>query len=387
MRRGLEKVMNKPILLTILLLTMLVRANLRAQDPFEKLERDWQSQQQKIETKWLRDRQQLENEWNAFEKAQQEQWDRFAVAVERKWQAFVHSTKKDWVDYSPDLEARSKVDFENGTVTVETVVSDEDPQATEKARQKIEQQAERMFAKEDLTDKKVLEDLITTKEGKKVTKENFKQFFRDELVTQITPEPETFQTTDGTKRKRYSVRLSLVPDHIRIRAEKYLPAVQINADRFKLKPQLVLAIMHTESYFNPYAESSCNAIGIMQIIPRHAGREAYRAVYGVDNLISREYLFDPHKNIELGCAYLSLLKYQHFKDVQGEMKNRYVSICGYNWGPTAVRRNIVAKYELSKMNDRDVYSLLREKTPLETSDYIKRVTERMPAYDPFFQRG
>jgi membrane-bound lytic murein transglycosylase C len=70
--------------------------------------------------------------------------------------------------------------------------------------------------------------------------------------------------------------------------------------------------MHTEAYFNPQAISGSNAIGIMQIIPKYAGREAYRAIYGHDKVISWDYLFDPENNIERGSAYLSLLKYNHY---------------------------------------------------------------------------
>ncbi|KAF5430175.1 membrane-bound lytic murein transglycosylase C [Candidatus Methanophagaceae archaeon] len=63
------------------------------------------------------------------------------------------------------------------------------------------------------------------------------------------------------------------------------------------------------------------------------------------------------------------------------MKNRYVSICGYNWGPTSVRRKIVDIYPIGVMSDREVYMLLRRKTPHETREYIKRVMERMRIYD------
>jgi membrane-bound lytic murein transglycosylase C len=142
--------------------------------------------------------------------------------------------------------------------------------------------------------------------------------------------------------------------------------------------------MHTESYFNPQAISGSNAIGIMQLIPKYAGREAYQAIYGQDRLITWDYLFVPENNIELGSKYLSLLKNNHFRDIQDDTKNRYVAICGYNWGPTSMRRKIVDRYPISQMSDAQVYSLLRQKTPDETRNYIKRVTERMSIYDPYF---
>lgn len=81
---------------------------------------------------------------------------------------------------------------------------------------------------------------------------------------------------------------------------------------------------------------------------------------------------------------MSLLKYNHFRDVRGETKNRYVSICGYNWGPTAMRRSIVDRYPLDQLSDSGVYALLRRETPEETRNYIQKVTERMPMYEGYF---
>jgi membrane-bound lytic murein transglycosylase C len=122
---------------------------------------------------------------------------------------------------------------------------------------------------------------------------------------------------------------------------------------------------------------------MMQILPRFAGREAYKTIYGEDKIITTEYLFDPENNIELGCAYLKILMYRYFKNVDGEMKRKYVTICGYNCGPTFMRRKIINRHNLSVMSDKEVYDLLKLKTPKETRGYIEKVTGRIPLYDVF----
>jgi membrane-bound lytic murein transglycosylase C len=319
-----------------------------------------------------------------MEKEQAEAWARFKAEVERKWQEFTHSTKKDWVDYNPEKDTRSKVDFENGKIVLEAVVSADDPGAVKKAKQKIARQIENILKQTDVAKKRILQDQLVTSQGNKVNFTNMNNYINKEVLPGLMPAPQTFRATDGVERRHYSVTVDLVPDHIRLRAEKYLPIVQKNAARFGLKPQLIFAVMHTESYFNPKAISGSNAIGIMQIIPKYAGREAYRAIYGHDKVISWEYLFDPENNIELGSAYLSLLKYNHFRDIQDDIKNYYVAICGYNWGPTSMRKKIVNKYPISQMSNDQVYALLRQQTPQETRNYIRRVTERMSIYDPYF---
>lgn len=108
------------------------------------------------------------------------------------------------------------------------------------------------------------EDWITTREETEA-------YVRDEVLPAVQPDAESFAGRDGVQRRKYRVSIDLVPENIRIRAERYLPVVEEKARRFKLKPQLVMAVIQTESSFNPKAVSHCNAVGIMQIIPRHAG--------------------------------------------------------------------------------------------------------------------
>lgn len=367
----------------ISLMSLIVFTSLepRAEDPIEKARKDWEHQRAASHKQWEKLRAEAEREWDELEKAQQERWVRLKNEVERKWQEFVHSTKKDWVDYNEAKDARSKVDFEKGKVLFEALIKADDPIAVDKALEKIEEQARRVFKQ------KALENQVINKKGYRIHPGNLNKYLKEEVLPRIKADPSPFRSRDGVRRRKYTVHIGMVPHHIRIRAEKYLPIVERNAGRFRLKPQLILAIIHTESYFNPMALSHCNAVGIMQVIPRHAGREAYRFVYNADRVIARKYLYNPENNIELGSAYLHILKYQHFSDVRGELKNRYVSICGYNWGPSSMRRRIVERYPIAQMSDREVYLLLRQKTPHETRDYIKKVTERMPIYDPFFDRG
>ncbi|MEM7219222.1 MAG: transglycosylase SLT domain-containing protein [Pseudomonadota bacterium] len=49
--------------------------------------------------------------------------------------------------------------------------------------------------------------------------------------------------------------------------ERILRAVYANARRTDLDPDLVLAVMHVESFFDPYAISRAGAQGLMQIMP------------------------------------------------------------------------------------------------------------------------
>ena len=95
--------------------------------------------------------------------------------------------------------------------------------------------------------------------------------------------------------------------------------VQLVAPDYQLAPHLVLAIMATESNFNPNAVSPKDAHGLMQLIPDTASR------FKVRNLR------DPAQNIRGGMAYLRWLMAYFEGDVA-------LVAAAYNAGERAVER-------------------------------------------------
>lgn len=95
--------------------------------------------------------------------------------------------------------------------------------------------------------------------------------------------------------------------------------VKLVAPDFQLAPQLVLAIINTESGFNPNAVSPKNAQGLMQLIPDTAAR------FRVRNIM------DPAQNIRGGMAYLRWLM-AYFEG------NVALVAAAYNAGEGAVER-------------------------------------------------
>jgi soluble lytic murein transglycosylase-like protein len=95
--------------------------------------------------------------------------------------------------------------------------------------------------------------------------------------------------------------------------------VKVIAPDYKLDPQFVLAIIATESNFDPFAVSPKNARGLMQLIPDTAVR------FGVRNPM------DPAQNIRGGMAYLRWLMAYFEGDV-------VLVAAAYNAGERAVER-------------------------------------------------
>ncbi len=99
-------------------------------------------------------------------------------------------------------------------------------------------------------------------------------------------------------------RLNRLVDHIhrtyRVPQELVVEIVteaMLNARKYDLSPELLLAIMAVESSFRDNAVSHAGALGLMQVLPR-AHPEKIREIGGVDAL------FDPRKNITTGTLIL-----------------------------------------------------------------------------------
>ena len=91
------------------------------------------------------------------------------------------------------------------------------------------------------------------------------------------------------------------------------------APDYGLDPNLILAMILTESNFNPRARSPANALGLMQLIPSTANR------FGVKDRA------DPIQNLHGGMAYMRWL----LSFFQGDLR---LSLAGYNAGEHAVEK-------------------------------------------------
>ena len=104
-----------------------------------------------------------------------------------------------------------------------------------------------------------------------------------------------------------------------------LRLVHREATRVDLPPNMVLAVIHVESLFNPYAVSRAGALGMMQVMPfwkKELGRDT-------DNLIDLE------TNLRYGCT---ILKYYLDRE-RGrwpEALARYNGSYGKYWYPERV---------------------------------------------------
>jgi soluble lytic murein transglycosylase len=135
----------------------------------------------------------------------------------------------------------------------------------------------------------------------------------------------------------------LAPFEVRRAAE----AVIAEAKRNRIEPELVLAVMHTESGYYNFARSPVGALGLMQIMPATGemlAREAGIPWTGAD------LLFEPTLNLRLGTRYLALLHARY--------GNWTRALAAYNWGPGAIDRRLADGESLPVQYTDRVYARL-----------------------------
>lgn len=164
------------------------------------------------------------------------------------------------------------------------------------------------------------------------------------------------------------------------RAGEYREMVEQHAKRYNLSPDFVLAIMHTESSFDPQAVSRANALGLMQVVPATAGGEVHAYLNGAPGLPSASTLFDPATNINYGTTYLYLLGTRHLGGIKDQRSRMYCVIAAYNGGPTAIYKTFgngdrrLAIEIINSMTPEQVHKRLISGLPSkETREYVVKV--------------
>ena len=294
--------------------------------------------------------------------------------------------QKKYVKYTQNYMSRAIVDFDNGTVVVETL---DDKAPKESLKNALvttlltpdDPRSVDLFSDKPVTltsdHQPYLLGLIVDDENQPIRSPAQAETFAEAILTSRAKTRSVDQ--NGVSKQALLVELKMVSNFSHKQAEKYRTTVNRFADQFNISPSLIFAVIRTESNFNPFAVSSAPAYGLMQLVPSSGGRDAYRKAKGKDTIPSREYLFDPDNNIELGSAYLGVLSYDLLEDIDNEISREYCIISAYNTGPRNVLKTFAgdstaAINHINSLEPPAVYDRLRNNLPYqETRDYLVKV--------------
>lgn len=287
------------------------------------------------------------------------------------------------VKYLDDYHTRVNIDFSRGHIRVEsersktplgalqhaivaTLLTPADPNAVD------------LFTAADmgLTGKPFLTGLVQDHEGQAIASQ-----WRAERYAQYL-----LQHKVQRRGARYWVDIPMVRSYRQRSAEQYRQLVYQAAQRYGVQPALILAIMETESSFNPFAVSPAGAFGLMQVMRATAGRDVFQRVYRRAGQPDRNFLMDPARNIDIGTAYLTILRDTYLREVRDPLAREYCIIAAYNGGTGNLlkafhkdRKKAVER--INKLSAAEVYRrIVRDHPKDESRNYLKKVTQYKQRY-------
>ncbi|MBU2970590.1 DUF3393 domain-containing protein [Pseudoalteromonas sp. C2R02] len=385
---------------------------------------------------------QIDAIYDAYSKAIEESFKGASKKISVKWPDDIRlPSKNTWVGYSKNLETRSVINYEKGEVIIETKVESE---ALKVAKVKLDKMAKTLtsknnsdineldvFAKElnqnlrnkgiDVKHSKVekfnplnavlpKKDVIINIAVEKLSVSNQE---KSKEINQEASQPIKINTPstqekiiNSTLSKDTGVKLELIAkgdesilrmsikfvnDYQKVLMEQNFDSVKQFSSQYGVPISIILAIVETESSFNPRAVSAVPAFGLMQLVPKTAGIDAHNYAHGQKKVVSPEYLFDETNNLQLGTAYFKLLQSRYLRKIKDPLSRFYCAVASYNTGVGNLAKTFTGEKNLSKaaktinqMSAEQVYSHLLTYLPAqETRNYLKKIVARKSKYAHF----
>jgi membrane-bound lytic murein transglycosylase C len=433
---------------TLAMLLMLSPFLLLSQQFDDPLEDDFEQLDTMLDSQFLETDESLEKQFLQVQQAVDAAYKGLTKKIEVNWQSDIKLPgKSSWVTYDETYTSRGQFDFKNGVYQVETIVDKDVASSLLKLKaiavglatsnqqelmskdvfnQEVNLQlnktfelasslAQESFSIQHINVMQILppntESLITkvglnnivmldpepmidqpidfkdvpvaAKQIK--TKSRSEEIVQDTVVPKIIP---ILTIKETGEIKKLVLTIPFVNNFHRVLMENKLDTVKILAERFKIDVSLILAVIETESSFNPMATSNIPAFGLMQLVPQTAGLDAYKFVHGYQKLVSPEYLYNQENNLLLGTAYLHLLANRYLRNVNDKQSKLYCMLASYNTGVGNLAKTLIDQKNLGKailkvnsMTSDQVYVHLMEHLPAdETKSYLIKVLRRQQNY-------
>ncbi|WP_019613091.1 transglycosylase SLT domain-containing protein [Psychromonas ossibalaenae] len=432
----------------LLSLTVLGSAPLYAGDPFADLDEEMALYEQEsvgsaeLEDSFQKYIEARELEYQTWQTQYLKEFDQFQNDLINKWGEGDVSQKDRNVEFSEDKNVKSVIDYQTEEVSIAVLVDKE--LSVEEAEKQVKVQVEKLLEDKQSNIARIFEGDSSIKDGKVSVSEvqyseKKKLQMQDVIIKQtqaqaqeIDKKTDRAQLPDSPLTQSQSQQLAakekqqlLTSSQARIntatenydkaavdaapdkkvvlykvrlpknslarRAAKYSAYAEKEGQIREIPAALVMAIMHSESAFDPRAKSAVPAYGLMQIVPRTAGHDVNKLVRNIDKPMDKDDLYVPQINVETGTAYLDILDKRYLKAIKNDHSRLYCTIASYNTGAGNVARvfnsdgsrniNKAARI-INKLTPDQVYQQLMAKLPYdETKHYLERVNSRIALYE------
>ena len=288
------------------------------------------------------------------------------------------------VKYSDHYLSKSSIDFASGKIRVETIDTSNPTQALQDAivRALLTPKDPRgmdLYSDSEVKfdGKPFLAGLIKDNQGQDILYE-----WRAKKYAQYLVANQLKTRTDAKGHKVYYVDLQMSADYQKLAGNSYQALAQRYAKQFSLDPALVMAIIHTESNFNPYAMSHVPAYGLMQIVPSTAGADSHEFITGSKGVPTKTMLFTPEVNIQYGSAYLHILFNRYLQGIKDPKSHEYCVIAAYNTGSGNVLRAFHSdrKQAISVINSLSPEQVYKRLTTRLSQDEARRYVQKVTTF-------
>lgn len=320
----------------------------------------------------------------------------FSDDIEAQWgkSEVYMSGKRDYVKYTDNYQSRARIDFDKGKVIIETVATSAPKEHLKNAivttlLTPYDPRSVDLYSASDIefTGRPFLQGQVLDHDGKEIAWQWRANRFAKHLIDK------KLKQKSMKYKKVFFVEIPMVRDHKQKRRYQYANLIRKASKKYDIPEELIYAIIKTESSFNPYAVSWANAYGLMQIVPKTAGRDVFKLVKNKKGQPTPEYLFDPANNIDMGTAYFYLLKNRYLKEVKNSASKYFSMISAYNGGAGNVLKTFhsnrkIAMNNLNSLKPNQVFWALTNKHPSsESRRYLHKVTNFQKEFRSFNKNG
>lgn len=293
------------------------------------------------------------------------------------------SSENTFVNYSALCDARVRIAFDKGSLFAEALVPCARQDRKQAAREKIADIFRLTWALEDANfGQSWLTGQILTRSGKPLSGDALEDFISRELLPEVSRDTCLTDAATGEDCVLYAARVPLVPLHFKARLEKYRPVLLAAAQRAGIDPNLLLAITHTATRFNPRACSRDGVPGLTQTRPGAVELAFLRK----QTASFESQLLNPGVNARVAAAELARMIQSDFAGIADLKKREYAAICGFFWDPALVRKNIVEVQPVNQMSELEFFNLLKRSVPPDTRDSLERTAKRRLIHNPMFSK-
>ena len=408
----------KKIILSLTLLSSIFAAN-----DYNNFQNEYQSYVKQQQTEFQNYKKTLEEGFKQYKEELNKGFAEYKKSLSKYWKNPELSTKTTFVEYSKDKKVKKKVDYKKNEIEIEVIAKDQTEAKKEIAKSLYSLSTEttkQAFIKNPVLTK-VNKKLISNPKlapAIKASKPSNEPIVADMIFKKSPTQKEVVNyaiksvKTHKIEVKKskvpsmnvYKIRIKLPPKAFLAKAKIYKSDVFKRANQFKLTPEFIYSIIHTESSFNPMARSYIPAFGLMQIVPQSAGLDAYKMLTGKKKILAPSFLYNAKNNIWIGSAYLKKIYYGYMRKVKNPLSRLYCTIAAYNTGAGNVAcafnsttkdykgktkcirsrgdYNIIkASLKINSMTPQQVYNhLLKNLRYDEPKNYLKRVSKRLYIY-------